>query len=755
MGNRKWKKLLCHGLAFAMAVTTMASGVTTKESPAKVAKAAEQSEAKVLYRNGFEDGELMGITGRGPVTLEVSNSEHYGTGNNSLLCTGRSSTWNGVTLTIDSYVKAGETYEFYAYVKQNTGKDENLGLKLQYNDKNGETKYVNVKEGEPEEGVVCKSGEWVQLGGVHTIPEYEGEMSLYVECFTSDSADFLVDDLTIIGKPVAGDSGEESKDFNPNTEVYRSMVEGGVFSTGNNARIKAAIQKARDGKDVSLAYIGGSITEGGGYNPNSACYAEVSANLFKDKFGVDGGKNVHFINAGMSGTPSDIGVVRYERDVLKRLPQGSDHPDILFVEFAVNDSGCETKGGAYEGLIRRALKSGSAVVLIFSVFNNLNRVEEMNYRKYGTHYDLPMVSTADAIKDVYKENGFYDWFYNDTLHPNANGYKLMADCIQELMDRIDKEEAEEDNVKDVDAIQAVTSSSYEGIKMIDSATTADSDVAISSIKAGGFSSVDTGVPTFQYMYNGKAGAKWFPANWMHAKDGSSEPLTIDVNCQTLMLVYKETSEKAYGSADLYVDGVKKKTLKCYNSSGWNNGKVCIAIKEETSATHRIELKMAEGDEAKKFTLYAIGYQTDGKEASEDISIATPTPTVEPTATPEPSGQPIAEPSNVPTTEPTATPVPTQKPTVTKVTAPGKAKISSAKAKGKTATVKWAKVKGAAGYQVQYVVGKTTKKVTTKKTTITIKSVKKGKKYSVKVRAYKLNGKKKVYGSWSSKKSFKA
>ena len=110
-----------------------------------------------------------------------------------------------------------------------------------------------------------------------------------------------------------------------------------------------------------------------------------------------------------------------------------------------------------------------------------------------------MISTGDAIKDVYQQSGFYDWFYNDTLHPNANGYKLMADCILELMDRVDKEETEVDNAADVDSIEAVTSSSYQGIKMIDSTTTADSDPAISAINAGGFSSKDDNVPTYQYL----------------------------------------------------------------------------------------------------------------------------------------------------------------------------------------------------------------------------------------------------------------
>ena len=54
---------------------------------------------------------------------------------------------------------------------------------------------------------------------------------------------------------------------------------------------------------------------------------------FGDFTAKSGRKIPYFINAGMSGTPSDIGVVRYNRDVIERLPEGSDHPDILFIEF--------------------------------------------------------------------------------------------------------------------------------------------------------------------------------------------------------------------------------------------------------------------------------------------------------------------------------------------------------------------------------------------------------------------------------------
>ena len=97
--------------------------------------------------------------------------------------------------------------------------------------------------------------------------------------------------------------------------------------------------------------------------------------------------------------------------------------------------------------------------------------------------------------------------------------------------------------------------------------------------------------------------------------------------------------------------------------------------------------------------------------------------------------------------------------VVKVKAPGKVKITSVKnVKGKKISAKWKKVKGAKGYQVQYALSKKFKKkksIQTKKTKYTIKKLKKKKTYYIRVRAYKMNGKKKVYGKWSKVKKVKA
>lgn len=93
------------------------------------------------------------------------------------------------------------------------------------------------------------------------------------------------------------------------------------------------------------------------------------------------------------------------------------------------------------------------------------------------------------------------------------------------------------------------------------------------------------------------------------------------------------------------------------------------------------------------------------------------------------------------------------------TKPGKVKITSAKStkKGKI-TVKYKKVSKADGYQVAYGTAKKVKKAkivnAKKKTSVTIKKLKSGKRYYIWVRAYKNDGGKKITGKWSKVKVVK-
>jgi hypothetical protein len=119
--------------------------------------------------------------------------------------------------------------------------------------------------------------------------------------------------------------------------------------------------------------------------------------------------------------------------------------------------------------------------------------------------------------------------------------------------------------------------------------------------------------------------------------------------------------------------------------------------------------------------------------------------------------PTIKPSTVETTT-TIKPVCTTVPETVKV---GTTSIKKAtkKKNDKVAKISLKKIKSVSGYQIQVSTStkfakKVTKTIITKKTTYTIKSLKPGKKYYVRVRAYVNKGKSKIYGAWCKKKTIK-
>ena len=84
----------------------------------------------------------------------------------------------------------------------------------------------------------------------------------------------------------------------------------------------------------------------------------------------------------------------------------------------------------------------------------------------------------------------------------------------------------------------------------------------------------------------------------------------------------------------------------------------------------------------------------------------------------------------------------------------KAALKKVTPSSKALKLKWKKVSGASGYQVSYKLGKKTQYKTVKggkKASFKIKKLTSGKKYTVKVRAWKKVNGKKYYGKWSKAK----
>ncbi len=95
---------------------------------------------------------------------------------------------------------------------------------------------------------------------------------------------------------------------------------------------------------------------------------------------------------------------------------------------------------------------------------------------------------------------------------------------------------------------------------------------------------------------------------------------------------------------------------------------------------------------------------------------------------------------------------------TKVTVPGKVTVSSLNSSTqKKMTLAYAKVSDAEGYEIKYSTksnfSSNSKTIRTTKTTYSIGSLTRGKKYYVKIRAYKKDSTgERIYGAWSTVKS---
>ncbi len=384
---------------------------------------------------------------------------------------------------------------------------------------------------------------------------------------------------------------------------YKAMISGSMLQLGNTYRLKRAIEKAKRGEDVTIAYIGGSITQGAGAKPiNTGCYAYKSYQIFKELYGKDGGNNIHFVKAGVGGTPSELGMLRYDRDILRK---GTVQPDILIIEFAVNDAGDETNGICFESLCLKALKGpGSpAVILLFSVFLNDWNLQD-RLAPIGKHYDLPMVSVKDAVVDQFKLTKDMGnviskrQFFFDVYHPTNDGHTVMADCLGYLFAEADKADSKD---MDYDLTQPpLLGDWFTEVELIDRKENTDLVV----LSEGSFTGTDTELQAVE-MDEDAGTTPQFPYNWMRPVGASDEDFVLTAEGRSLLIIFKDSGSTSFGKADVFVDGAYLKTLNPHENN-WTHCNPVILYREDIPVKHEVRIRMAEGNQDKCFTILGFG-----------------------------------------------------------------------------------------------------------------------------------------------------
>jgi lysophospholipase L1-like esterase len=355
------------------------------------------------------------------------------------------------------------------------------------------------------------------------------------------------------------------------------------------------IARAQQGEVVTLATIGGSITEGAGASIYQECWASRFHVRFRKAYGAENGSNVCLVNAGVGGTASPFGYMRYQREIVSRVPaEDSDGlPDIVVIEFSVNDWQEPTGHRCFESMVKEILDAPNepVVILLFAVFRNgFNLQDEL--KRIGKNYNLMMVSIKDGFYAHIGKELTQEDFFADEYHPKALGHRIMTDCLMQAVE--DAAARETDEAPDLD-VKPVYGTDFMGLKTIFGGTETDEF----SVERSGFPGSDSS--SYRNQPIGQVCGK----NFYHNEKDPMDPLTVKGVFRKCLVAWKATNSEAFGAADILIDGKKIMTVKG-GEGKWGQSEVVLVLDEREAGEHTLEIRVTE--EGKKFTVTAIGLQ---------------------------------------------------------------------------------------------------------------------------------------------------
>lgn len=193
-------------------------------------------------------------------------------------------------------------------------------------------------------------------------------------------------------------------------EFTTEDMENSILNNTMNAdnRIKNIMLKAKQGKPITIAYVGGSITHGyssatpldakGSFYGFPYSYASTSANWWKNLYKVNNFNpdDVNVVNIGIPSSDSLLGAHRvYSKLQLEK-------PDLIVLEYNVNDGASSLCESAYNSLIKKCLtinnnsnkndNSPAVISLVLTAKDDYSMYKEQDSIKptNNFHYDLSL-----------------------------------------------------------------------------------------------------------------------------------------------------------------------------------------------------------------------------------------------------------------------------------------------------------------------------------------------------------------------------
>lgn len=346
------------------------------------------------------------------------------------------------------------------------------------------------------------------------------------------------------------------------------------FKQGDLTRLAAVMRKAQAGEDITVGVIGGSITEGySASNREKNSYAYHMYEWWQERFPDI---TVNYVNAGIGGTSSYLGVHRVQQDLLDY------DPDFVIVEFSVNDGNTNFYKMTYDNLLRRILldENETALMLLFTTQENGTNAQ-VNDALLGFGYELPMVSYGNAVLPSI-EAGEFTWkdISPDNIHPNDRGHAIIGELLYMYLNDVYARLDEIPEEVTPFTAEAQTKERYMNGQILDSQN-------LEPVSLGSFAE--------------KQVNWYFPNNW-HTEEGD-EPIVFEIEAASIGLIYQRTTDGSYGQFDIYIDGECVRTLDGNFEDGWGSATETVELyTSEEAAVHTIEIRKNPNSTGDQFTI---------------------------------------------------------------------------------------------------------------------------------------------------------
>lgn len=351
-------------------------------------------------------------------------------------------------------------------------------------------------------------------------------------------------------------------------------------------RMNYCMERAEKGEELTIAFLGGSITQGSLATEPEKTYAYQVFEWWCRQFP---NAVFHYVNGGIGGTSSHFGVARAVEDVLIY------QPDVVFIDFSVNDDPESFFQETYEGVLRKIIKwkSVPAIMILNNVYYDTGVNAQLRHNALADYYQIPYVSMKDTIYKRMKNGEFTrEDISPDGLHPNDRGHQMVADELIKKLEEIRKAKKRlgqcAENKK---MLKPMTDNAYENAVRL--------NICNCQPELEGFRA-DT--------EEKKGHLDFFKNGWIGKKKG--DKLTVEIECSCLAVQYRKSIHQPTPVAKLTIDGNQEQSwvLDGNFEETWGD---CLYLQRilhhDTYRKHKVEIEIIEAKEEDQAPFYLLSF----------------------------------------------------------------------------------------------------------------------------------------------------